>query len=52
MSAFDSKADIGAIVDTSGTAPVVIKSLAFPSSACLGKDWQSERKAAGIATRT
>jgi ethanolamine utilization protein EutA len=35
--------DIGAILDTSGAVPVVIKSLVFPTSAGLGKDWQSER---------
>jgi len=32
--------DIGAILDTSGAVPVVIKSLIFPSSAGVGKDWQ------------
>jgi ethanolamine utilization protein EutA len=35
--------DIGAILDTSGAVPVVIKSLIFPTSAGLGKDWQAER---------
>ncbi len=35
--------DIGAILDTSGAVPVVIKSLIFPTSAGLGKDWQPER---------
>jgi len=30
--------DIGAILDTSGAVPVVIKSLIFPSSAALGKE--------------
>ena len=29
--------DIGAILDTSGAVPVVIKSLIFPSTAALGK---------------
>jgi ethanolamine utilization protein EutA len=40
--------DIGAILDTSGAVPVVIKSLIFPTSAGVGKDWQAERPAAGI----
>ena len=35
--------DIGAILDTSGAVPVVIKSLVFPSGAGIGKDWQAER---------
>jgi ethanolamine utilization protein EutA len=35
--------DIGAILDTSGAVPVVIKSLIFPTSAGLGKDWEAER---------
>jgi hypothetical protein len=29
--------DIGAILDTSGAVPVVIKSLIFPSTTALGK---------------
>ena len=33
--------DIGAILDTSGAVPVVIKSLVFPSGAGVGKDWQA-----------
>jgi len=33
--------DIGAILDTSGAVPVVIKSLVFPTSGGLGKDWQA-----------
>ena len=33
--------DIGAILDTSGAVPVVIKSLVFPSGDGLGKDWQA-----------
>ena len=41
--------DIGAILDTSGAVPVVIKSLVFPTSAGLGKDWQSERATAGAS---
>ena len=35
--------DIGAMLDTSGAVPVVIKSLIFPTSTGLGKDWQAER---------
>ena len=35
--------DIGAMLDTSGAVPVVIKSLIFPTSAGVGKDWQAER---------
>ena len=41
--------DIGAILDTSGAVPVVIKSLVFPTGAGVGKDWTSDnanRKAA------
>src|ERR1700678_1275763 len=41
--------DIGAILDTSGAVPVVIKSLVFPTSAGLGKDWQSEHANAGVS---
>ena len=41
--------DIGAMLDTSGAVPVVIKSLVFPTSAGLGKDWQAERTVAAIA---
>jgi ethanolamine utilization protein EutA len=33
--------DIGAMLDTSGAVPVVIKSLIFPTSAGVGKDWQA-----------
>jgi ethanolamine utilization protein EutA len=43
--------DIGAILDTSGAVPVVIKSLIFPTTAGLGKDWQAERaEQAAVAT--
>jgi ethanolamine utilization protein EutA len=35
--------DIGAILDTSGAVPVVIKSLVFPASTGIGKDWEAER---------
>ena len=44
--------DIGAILDTSGAVPVVIKSLIFPTSAGVGKDWQAERTVAGVAAAT
>jgi len=42
--------DIGAILDTSGAVPVVIKSLLFPASGGLGKDWQPEPVLPGSAT--
>jgi ethanolamine utilization protein EutA len=38
--------DIGAILDTSGAVPVVIKSLVFPTSEGVGRNWQAERAAA------
>jgi len=38
--------DIGAILDTSGAVPVVIKSLVFPTGAGVGKDWEAERTSA------
>jgi ethanolamine utilization protein EutA len=40
--------DIGAILDTSGAVPVVIKSLVFPGSEGVGKDWQAERLVAAV----
>ena len=39
--------DIGAILDTSGAVPVVIKSLVFPTGDGVGKDWQAERTRSG-----
>jgi len=42
--------DIGAILDTSGAVPVVIKSLIFPTSAGVGKDWQAERAVSPVTT--
>jgi ethanolamine utilization protein EutA len=39
--------DIGAILDTSGAVPVVIKSLVFPTDPGLGKDWQAAPPAIG-----
>ncbi len=41
--------DIGAILDTSGAVPVVIKSLIFPTTAGLGRDWQAVRATAAAA---
>jgi hypothetical protein len=37
------------MLDTSGAVPVVIKSLVFPTSAGLGKDWQAERAVGATA---
>ena len=31
------------MLDTSGAVPVVIKSLIFPTTAGVGKDWKAER---------
>jgi ethanolamine utilization protein EutA len=39
--------DIGAILDTSGAVPVVIKSLIFPTTAGVGRDWKAARTVAG-----
>ena len=39
--------DIGSMLPTSGAVPVVIKSLIFPTSAALGKDWQAAPRAVG-----
>jgi ethanolamine utilization protein EutA len=44
--------DIGAILDTSGAVPVVIKSLIFPTTAGVGKDWEAERSVAAVAAAT
>ena len=33
--------DIGALIESSGAVPVVIKSLIFPSSEAIGRSWQS-----------
>jgi ethanolamine utilization protein EutA len=41
--------DIGAILDTSGAVPVVIKSLIFPTSAGVGRDWQAQRALSPLA---
>jgi len=35
--------DIGAMLESSGAVPVVIKSLIFPSTAGVGRDWQAEQ---------
>jgi ethanolamine utilization protein EutA len=34
--------DIGAMMETSGAVPVVIKSLVFPTTAGVGQDWRAE----------
>jgi ethanolamine utilization protein EutA len=34
--------DIGEMLESSGAAPVVIKSLIFPTSAALGQEWKKE----------
>jgi ethanolamine utilization protein EutA (predicted chaperonin) len=39
--------DIGAILDTSGAVAVVIKSLVFPASAAVGREWAATPIAAG-----
>ncbi len=44
--------DIGAILDTSGAVPVVIKSLIFPTTAGVGTDWEAERSVAAVAAAT
>jgi ethanolamine utilization protein EutA len=44
--------DIGEMLESSGAVPVVIKSLVFPTSAGLGKDWQSEPAKAGVSAAT
>jgi ethanolamine utilization protein EutA len=41
--------DIGTMLPTSGAVPVVIKSLIFPTSAALGKEWQPAPRALGAA---
>jgi ethanolamine utilization protein EutA len=44
--------DIGAMLDTSGAVPVVIKSLIFPTSAGVGKDWQAGRAKSPMTAET
>jgi ethanolamine utilization protein EutA len=39
--------DIGAMMETSGAVPVVIKSLIFPTSAALGQEWDTKEPAGG-----
>jgi len=34
--------DIGVMLESSGAVPVVIKSLIFPASAAVGRDWRTE----------
>ncbi len=40
--------DIGEMLESSGAVPVVIKSLIFPASAALGRDWQAREAAATV----
>ena len=42
LKAFD-YIDIGAVLEGSGAAPVVIKSLIFPASENIGRDWQAHK---------
>jgi ethanolamine utilization protein EutA len=35
--------DIGAMLESSGAVPVVIKSLIFPASAAIGKEWMAKK---------
>jgi ethanolamine utilization protein EutA len=42
--------DIGAMLESSGAVPVVIKSLIFPGSAGLGRSWRAEETARASAT--
>jgi len=42
--------DIGAILDASGAVAVVIKSLVFPASAGVGRDWQAAPSVAAAAS--
>jgi ethanolamine utilization protein EutA len=42
--------DFGAILDTSGAVAVVIKSLVFPASAAVGREWAATPIAAGADT--
>ncbi len=42
--------DVGAMLETSGAVPVVIKSLVFPSSQNLGQDWENTAKMGYAAT--
>ncbi|HYA06356.1 MAG TPA: ethanolamine ammonia-lyase reactivating factor EutA, partial [Xanthobacteraceae bacterium] len=44
--------DIGAILNTSGAVPVVIKSLVFPTSENPGKDRPAAKTEAGVAAAT
>jgi ethanolamine utilization protein EutA len=42
--------DIGTMLPTSGAVPVVIKSLIFPTTAALGKEWQAAPISEAAAT--
>lgn len=39
--------DIGAMLESSGAVPVVIKSLIFPTSAALGQEWKAVTRVGG-----
>ena len=39
--------DIGAMMESSGAVPVVIKSLIFPTTAGLGREWRAQQRAGG-----
>ncbi|HVY57747.1 MAG TPA: ethanolamine ammonia-lyase reactivating factor EutA [Xanthobacteraceae bacterium] len=41
--------DIGAMLESSGAVPVVIKSLIFPTSAALGQEWKAVERIEGEA---
>jgi ethanolamine utilization protein EutA len=40
--------DIGEMLESSGAVPVVIKSLIFPASAGLGREWKAKDAAAAV----
>ncbi|HZS65270.1 MAG TPA: ethanolamine ammonia-lyase reactivating factor EutA [Xanthobacteraceae bacterium] len=42
--------DIGAMMENSGSVPVVIKSLVFPTTAGLGQDWQPDSRKTAVTS--
>jgi ethanolamine utilization protein EutA len=40
--------DIGAMMESTGSVAVVIKSLIFPTTTGLGRDWRAEERATGV----